>query len=39
LSLEMDSPNFRPVQIQGSEVVVKFPEVGGLHRHYERLAA
>lgn len=39
LSLEMDSPNSRPVQLQGSGIVVQFPELGGLHHHYERIAA
>jgi putative transposase len=39
LSLEMDTPDPRP--IQGPEVgcIVELPEVGGLHHHYERLAA
>ncbi|MCP4410626.1 MAG: transposase family protein [Gammaproteobacteria bacterium] len=39
LSLEMDAPDPRP--IQGPEIgrVVELPEVGGLHHHYERLAA
>ncbi|MFT4585430.1 MAG: putative transposase [Gammaproteobacteria bacterium] len=39
LSLEMDSPSSRPAQPQGSGVVVQFPELGGLHHHYERIAA
>ena len=39
LSLEMDSPSSRPVQLQGSGIVVQFPELGGLHHHYERIAA
>ena len=39
LSLEMDSPDSRPVQSAALGKVVPFPEVGGLHHHYERLAA
>ncbi len=39
LSLEMDSPSRRPVQLAGSGNVVQFPELGGLHHHYERIAA
>ncbi len=39
LSLEMDSPGSRPVQLPGSGHVVQFPELGGLHHHYERIAA
>ncbi len=39
LSLEMDSPSSRPMQQQGSGIVVQFPELGGLHHHYERVAA
>lgn len=39
LSLEMDSPSSRPVQLTGSGNVVQFPELGGLHHHYERIAA
>jgi putative transposase len=39
LSLEMDSPSSRPVQQRGSGNVVQFPELGGLHHHYERIAA
>ena len=39
LSLEMDSPSSRPEQLQGSGIVVQFPELGGLHHHYERIAA
>ena len=39
LSLEMDCPE--PREIQGPELgrVVEVPEVGGLHRRYERRAA
>ena len=36
LSLERDSPESRPVQSVGRVVV--FPEVGGLHHRYERVA-
>ena len=39
LSLEMDSPESRPVQPPTLGGVIDFPEVGGLHHHYERLAA
>jgi putative transposase len=39
LSLGMDSPETRPVQSPFLGKVVQFPEVGGLHHHYERLAA
>jgi putative transposase len=36
LSLERDSPESRPVQTAGR--IVAFPEVGGLHHRYERVA-
>ena len=39
LSLAMDCPEARPVQLPRQGVVVAFPEVGGLHHHYERMAA
>lgn len=39
LSLGMDSPESRPVHSPALGRVVAFPEVGGLHHHYERLAA
>jgi len=39
LSLEMDSPESRSVQLPAPGKVVQLPEVGGLHHHYERLAA
>jgi putative transposase len=39
LSLEMDSPSSRPVQQPSAGNVVQFPELGGLHHHYERIAA
>jgi hypothetical protein len=38
-SLAMDSPDTRPVQPPGQGAVVAFPDVGGLHHHYERMAA
>jgi putative transposase len=39
LSLGMDSPESRSVQPPALGKVVQFPEVGGLHHHYERLEA
>ncbi len=39
LSLEMDSPESRALQPPCLGKVVDVPEVGGLHHHYERLAA
>ena len=39
LSLAMDAPDSRPVQSSEQGAVVKIAEVGGLHRHYERMAA
>ena len=39
LSLDMDSPESRPVQSPVIGSVIDFPVVGGLHHHYERLAA
>ena len=39
LSLEMDCPDPRPVHPPDQGTVHAFPEVGGLHYHYERLAA
>ena len=38
-SLDMDAPEQRPVQAPGLGPVWKLPEVGGLHHHYERMAA
>jgi len=35
----MDYPNIRPVHPLALGAVVAFPEVGGLHHHYERMAA
>lgn len=39
LSLAMDAPNPRIVHPPERGRVVAFPELGGLHHHYERLAA
>ncbi len=39
LSLAMDGPEARPVQPPERGTVVEFPDIGGLHHHYERLAA
>jgi len=39
LSLEMDTPESRSIQSSTFGRVVELPEVGGLHHHYERLAA
>ena len=39
LSLEMDSSESRSVQLPALGKVVQFAEVGGLHHHYERIAA
>ena len=39
LSLEMDCPYPRAVELPELGPVVAFPEVGGLHHHYERQAA
>jgi putative transposase len=39
LSLSMDAPNPRMVHSPDRGRVVAFPELGGLHHHYERLAA
>lgn len=38
-SLEMDAPEPRPIQSAALGPVRKLPEVGGLHHHYERMAA
>jgi transposase InsO family protein len=38
-SLEMDAPEPRAVQSPELGAVRKLPEVGGLHHHYERMAA
>ena len=39
LSLAMDGPEPRPVDVPDEGRVVAVPEVGGLHHHYERRAA
>ncbi len=39
LSLDKDTPYRRPVQPVGSGEIAAFPQVGGLHHRYERLAA
>jgi transposase InsO family protein len=39
LSLDMDCPNPRPMHPPDRGTVHAFPEVGGLHPHYEWLAA
>jgi hypothetical protein len=39
LSLSMDAPNPRIVHPPEQGRVVQFPDIGGLHHHYERLAA
>ena len=39
LSLSMDSPGSRPVQLPTQGEVIEYLEVGGLHHHYERRAA
>jgi putative transposase len=38
-SLEMDAPEPRAIQLPAVGPVRKLPEVGGLHHHYERIAA
>ena len=38
LSLEKDTPSGRPIQSTETGKIV-FPQVGGLHHRYERLAA
>ncbi len=39
LSLDMDTPEHRPVQPPDLGRVIEFLDVGGLQRHYERRAA
>ncbi len=39
LSFATDCPDRRPVQSADSGKIIAFPEVGGLHHRYERLAA
>jgi putative transposase len=38
-SLEMDAPEPRAIQPPKLGAIRKLPEVGGLHHHYERMAA
>ncbi|MGH1477874.1 MAG: integrase core domain-containing protein [Geminicoccales bacterium] len=38
LSLAKDTPGTRPISAQRGNVM-PFPKVGGLHHHYERIAA
>jgi putative transposase len=39
LSLDKDCPDSRPIQHRSVGRVVAIPRIGGLHHHYERLAA
>ena len=39
LSLDKDCPDSRPIQLRSVGRVVAIPKVGGLHHHYERVAA
>ncbi|HSB81080.1 MAG TPA: integrase core domain-containing protein [Candidatus Methylomirabilis sp.] len=39
LSLAMDCPEARPVPPPDQGAAFAFPEIGGLHHHYERIAA
>ncbi len=39
LGLEKDGPEPRPVHPPDAGKVIAFPQVGGLHHRYERLAA
>ena len=39
LGLEMDTPQGRDVQTPDQGKVTEFPDLGGLHHHYLRLAA
>jgi putative transposase len=39
LSLDKDCPESRPIHLPAAGKVIPFPEVGGLHHRYERLAA
>jgi hypothetical protein len=39
LSLEMDCPQPREIQATDRGRVVEFPEIRGLHHHYQRVAA
>ena len=39
LSVEKDCPEPRPVEPPAQGKIIAFPQAGGLHHHYERLAA
>jgi hypothetical protein len=39
LSLDKDCPEPRPAQLPGLGKIIAFPQVGGLHHRYERMAA
>jgi len=39
LALDKDCPQERPIQPPSTGKIIAFPKVGGLHHHYERLAA
>ena len=39
MSLAKDCPEPRPVCPPGARKIIAFPQVGGLHHRYERLAA
>ena len=39
LSLDKDCPVSRPIHPPAAGKIILFPEVGGLHHRYERLAA
>jgi len=39
LALDKDCPHERPIQPPSAGKIIAFPKVGGLHHHYERLAA
>jgi putative transposase len=38
-ALEMDYPETRAVQKADGDLLAEIPEIGGLHHHYERIAA
>ncbi len=39
LSIDKAAPDARPVQLPATATVIEIPEVGGLHRRYERRVA
>jgi transposase InsO family protein len=39
LALDKDCPQERPIQRPNTGKIIAFPKVGGLHHHYQRLAA